>query len=122
MSHRDDCPSRYEARRRGERDYEDRGYRSYRTPYDSHFGEEGCPEAKRAYEEGQRHAEYRAEQESEERRREECRQVQLRQQRYEQERWDEEMEARRAEADAYDALLYEVALAEMEVADLHAQF
>lgn len=64
MSHRDDCPSRYEAERRGERDYERNGYRSYSTPYDSRFDDEGCPEAQRAYLDGQRHAEYRAEEEA----------------------------------------------------------
>ncbi len=55
MSHRDDCPSEWEARRRGERDYEDRGYRSYHTPYDGQ-----CEEAVEAYRRAQRSAEYDA--------------------------------------------------------------
>lgn len=64
MSHRDDCMSRREAERRGERDYEYRGYRSYSAPDEIR----GCPEAERAYQDGQRYAEYRAEEEAAEQR------------------------------------------------------
>lgn len=58
MSHRDDCPDRWTARRAGKRDYENRGYRSYSDPYD-------CDEANRAYHDAQRSAQYEAEREAE---------------------------------------------------------
>lgn len=64
MSHRYDCPTDYEARRRGKIDYERRGYRSYYAPDEIR----DCPEAERAYQDGQRQAEYRAEEEAAERR------------------------------------------------------
>ena len=62
MSHRDDCPSEYEARRQGRRDYENNGYVRYSTPYDE------CDEAREAYMRGQRAAEHVAEEEAAERR------------------------------------------------------
>mgnify|MGYP000323028331 FL=1 len=68
MSHRFDCPSWREAERNGERDYERYGYTSLKTPYDGDYHEEGCPEAAEAYRDGQRHAEYRAQEEEQERR------------------------------------------------------
>lgn len=78
MSHRWDCPSRWEAERQGERDYERRGYRTYEPQYD-------CREANRAYEDGQILAEHRAEEAAYE--------EQLAQQRREKERfWREEQD------------------------------
>lgn len=89
MSHQWDCPTDYEARRRGARDYEDHGYRSYRGPYD-------CDEANDAYLRGQRSAEYeaerRAEEEAYERRRQECIAEQQREAYYEELRWQQERE------------------------------
>lgn len=58
MSHRDDCPTGWEARRHGERAYE-RGYGS--NPYRGGSGEEGCDEAEREWRRGYNAAERRAE-------------------------------------------------------------
>lgn len=65
MSHRDDCPDRWEARREGERAVE-RGWGHYSSsnPYRSGSDHE-CPEASRAWEDGRRAAEYRAEEQRE---------------------------------------------------------
>lgn len=60
MSHRDDCPDRWEARRQGERAFE-RGYGS--NPYRSRLGEDGCPDAEREWRSGYYAAERRAEEE-----------------------------------------------------------
>ena len=75
MSHRDDCPTDWEARREGERAYE-RGYGS--NPYRGNgWDERSCPEAERAFDYGRRQAEYRHEEqmaeERSERRRAEAR-------------------------------------------------
>ena len=94
MSHSWDCPSTYEARRRGERDYENRGYASHRTPYD-----DDCREARDAYIRGQRNAEYDAHRAEDERREREAAQRRAADQRAMEEQWqheqwerDEEME------------------------------
>lgn len=73
MSHRWDCPSEWEARLAGEHSYERSGYRSYYTP--ERF--EDCEDAARAYHDGQRAAERRAEE------------------RAEQEAWERQQEERR---------------------------
>ena len=58
MSHRHDCPDRWEARREGERASE-RGYGCYSNPYaDRYHDGRGCEEAERNWEEGYRQAEY----------------------------------------------------------------
>lgn len=57
MSHRDDCPDRWEARREGERAFE-RGYG--RNPYEPDmWGERGCEEAADEWKRGHRSAELR---------------------------------------------------------------
>lgn len=119
MSHRDDCPSRYEAERRGELDYENRGYRNYSTPYDGHGFDHGCPEAQRAYLDGNRRAEFRAQEKAAERHSAEAARYQRQQeeqrrdeQQYEQEREDEQL--------YYERLEFEDA--ERNVAELHAEF
>lgn len=49
MSHRDDCPSRWEAERKG-RDAAHRHYSSYDNPYRDQYGnEQACPEAESAW-------------------------------------------------------------------------
>ena len=65
MSHRDDCPDRWVARREGERAFE-RGYGQ--NPYRDQLGEEGCPEAEREWRSGYRSAECREEERQEEQR------------------------------------------------------
>lgn len=62
MSHRDSCPTDWEARREGERAF-DRGYGS--NPYRGGYGEDRCEEAERAWRRGysaaeERHSEERA--------------------------------------------------------------
>ncbi len=63
MSHRWDCPSRWDAEREGERAFE-RGAARWSNPYDDWAGN-GCREAERHWEDGyraaERQAEYRAE-------------------------------------------------------------
>ena len=105
MSHRWDCPSEYEARTRGERDYESYGYRRYSTPYD---GE--CEEAARAYSRGMASAEYRAEEEAAERRAIQRRQAEeeaMYQAAIEQQYWEQQQ----AEYDAAIARQYELDMA-----------
>lgn len=82
MSHRDSCPSDYEARREGERAGE-RGYS--RNPYRETLGERYCEEAERNWDRGQRAgAEIRREEEMEEARKASQRQrVQAEQEEYE---------------------------------------
>jgi hypothetical protein len=67
MSHRFDCPSKYEARRTGERAFE-RGDGSWRNPYKSDWPDEGCPEAAQEWRRGYRDAERRQEEREEEER------------------------------------------------------
>ena len=70
MSHRWDCPSRWEAEREGE----DAFRRCEReNPHEDRYGREGCPEAAKAWDEGFRYAERR----DEERRAEEAASEQL---------------------------------------------
>lgn len=72
MSHRDSCPSRYEAEREGERAQE-HGDGRWRNPYDERYGNaEACEEASEAWSSGYRRAAYR----EEERREEEAREAQ----------------------------------------------
>jgi hypothetical protein len=61
MSHTDRCPDRYDARREGERAH-DRGYGSFRNPYDG-YGPDRCDEAASAWRSGW----YEKEREQEER-------------------------------------------------------
>jgi len=66
MSHRDDCPTRWEAERKGERDFEWGRSRSS-NPYETiSYRDEGCPEAADAWRSGYRRAEFRAEEQREE--------------------------------------------------------
>jgi len=63
MSHRNDCPQPWEARREGYRSGE---YETYgRNPYKSSFDNEGCDEAARHWERGKWDAEYDREREEE---------------------------------------------------------
>lgn len=71
MSHRWDCPTRWEAEREGERAHE-YGRGQYSNPYDernlsSWERDRACPDAERAWDDGYRRAMYRAEEEAEER-------------------------------------------------------
>lgn len=66
MSHRDTCPSRWEAERQGERDYEWGRSRSSNPHEDRYHSEEGCPVAAEAWRSGYRHAEIREEEHREE--------------------------------------------------------
>jgi hypothetical protein len=59
MSHRDNCPDRWEARREGERAQEN-GYGSFRNPYGG-YGDDACPEAESAWRSGWYNAERRQE-------------------------------------------------------------
>jgi hypothetical protein len=75
MSHRDECPTDYEARRQGERAYE-RGDGSWRNPYRDDYSGERCEDAERYWRRGyeaaeQRHEEQMAEERSAQRRAEE---------------------------------------------------
>ena len=90
MSHRDDCPDRWEARREGERAFE-RGYGS--NPY---RGDEGCPEAEQAWRSGY----YAAESAERER--------------HEEEYWDRRRAEARAEEEACEARMMEEAQAQAE--------
>ena len=65
MSHRDDCPSRWEAERQGERAQEWGRSRSS-NPHESLWPDEGCPEAAEAWRSGYRRAEMRDEEQREE--------------------------------------------------------
>jgi hypothetical protein len=65
MSHRDDCPSRWEAERQGERAQEWGRSRSS-NPHESLWPDEGCPEAAEAWRSGYRRAEMREEEQREE--------------------------------------------------------
>ena len=87
MSHREDCPDRWVARREGERAF-DRGQGPWRNPYKSSFPDEGCPEAAREWDRAYRDAEYQ----EEERRRQEDEALRMREQQREQERlWEEQV-------------------------------
>lgn len=66
MSHRSDCPTRWEAEREGERAQEWGRSRSS-NPHESIWGrDEGCPEAADAWRDGYRRAEIREEEQREE--------------------------------------------------------
>lgn len=65
MSHRWDCPTRWEAEREGERAQEYGRSRSS-NPHESMWGDEGCPEAAEAWRSGYRRAEMREEEQREE--------------------------------------------------------
>src|SRR5262245_59914570 len=68
MSHRWDCPTRWEAEREGERAQEWGRSRSS-NPYEEHYWrprDEGCPEAAEAWRDGYRRAEIREEEQREE--------------------------------------------------------
>lgn len=66
MSHRWDCPDRWEAERRGARDQEWGRSRSS-NPYEDYFHpERGCEEAAEAWRSGYRRAEIREEEQREE--------------------------------------------------------
>lgn len=91
MSHRDDCPTRWQAEREGEQ-AAGYGSGSWRNPYRSSFSsEDECPEAARAWEDGRR---------SEERRMEE-RQQEEREREAEHRRREQEAEWRAEEERAY---------------------
>lgn len=62
MSHRDNCPDRWEAEREGRRAFEFGRSRSS-NPHESIWQDEGCPEAADAWRSGYRRAEMRAEDE-----------------------------------------------------------
>jgi hypothetical protein len=71
MSHRWDCPDRWQAEREGERAHE-YGRGRYANPYDERYlpsweREQSCPEAARAWEDGHRRAELREEEAAQER-------------------------------------------------------
>lgn len=78
MSHRWDCPTRWEAEREGQRAFE-RGEGSWRNPYngDWHNGRlgDGCEDAERAWRDGHRGAERREEERQEEQRIEQRREM-----------------------------------------------
>ncbi len=99
MSHRNDCPQPWEARREGYRAGEEQSYA--RNPYKSNFSNAGCEDASRNWDRGQWDAEYDREREEEERRDAE---------RHEQRR-QEEMAQEQA---AYEAHMEEQARAEYE--------
>ena len=65
MSHRENCPSRWEAEREGERAQEWGRSRSS-NPHESLWRDEGCPEAAEAWRSGYRRAEMREEEQREE--------------------------------------------------------
>ena len=65
MSHRWDCPDRWEAERQGERAQEWGRSRSS-NPHESIWQGEGCPEAAEAWRSGYRRAEMREEEQREE--------------------------------------------------------
>lgn len=65
MSHRWDCPTRWEAEREGERAQEWGRSRSS-NPHESLWQDEGCPEAAEAWRAGYRRAEIREEEQREE--------------------------------------------------------
>ena len=65
MSHRDDCPSQWDAEREGERAQEYGRSRSS-NPHESIWHDEGCPEAAEAWRSGYRRAEMREEEQREE--------------------------------------------------------
>jgi len=68
MSHRDNCPTRWQAEREGQ-DAFARGAGRYSNPYDrSHGGSDHCRDADRAWEDGHRQAERHAEEEAIQRR------------------------------------------------------
>lgn len=97
MSHRWDCPDRYEAERRGERDFE-WGRSLSNNPYKDVFHpDRGCEEAADSWRSGYRRAEMR----EEERREEEAAR--------------QRAAYRRAEADAEEAAYYERAEAEAQM-------
>lgn len=92
MSHRWDCPTRWNAERQGERAFE-RGDGSWSNPYARQPGQwDNCRDAERAWEDGRRSAE----------RREEEHRIEARQQRQraEQRQWEEQ--ARWAERQQYE--------------------
>ena len=70
MSHRWDCPDRWEAERQGERAF-DSGRSRSANPHESLWHDEGCPEAADFWRSGYRRAELREEERREEERREE---------------------------------------------------
>jgi hypothetical protein len=111
MSHRWNCPTRWEAERQGERAYE-RGEGSWRNPYREEWGRDHCEDAERAWRDGHRNAERH-----EEERRAEQRQ-QERRQREQQEQWDYERQQSEAyfdqleEDDRYYRAMEAAALAE----------
>ena len=73
MSHRWDCPTRWQAEREGERAFE-RGSGRWNNPYDrQRFERDNCREAQRSWEDGHRQAERRAEEQAIERRQSERR-------------------------------------------------
>lgn len=69
MSHRRDCPTKWEAERRGERD-QGYGTPSYSNPYSRQpFERDYCREAERSWEDGHRMAQHREEERQQEERR-----------------------------------------------------
>jgi len=119
MSHRDTCPSRWDAEREGERAQE-YGYGRWRNPYDDHFHpDRECDEAAEAWRSGYRRAEMREEEQREEdaaRHRAEMRRAEL--------QAEEDYYAQRAaedyaQAQEYYAEMEAKELAEMEAAALH---
>lgn len=101
MSHRWDCPTRWEAERQGARDA-DRGAGRYSNPYDRYHGNH-CPEAERAWEDGHRAEERRAEERRDEERAERQREHMRRQQEYEWQMEEDRAAYEREQADAMAA-------------------
>jgi hypothetical protein len=69
MTHREDCPTPYEARREGERAFEN-GRGSYSNPYRDDYARDTCPDAEREWSYGFRDAERRRDEEREQESRE----------------------------------------------------
>jgi hypothetical protein len=112
--HSDDCPTSYEARRRGERDFE-RG--NWRNPYKGSWGDDGCHEAAREWDCAYRRAEYR----EEERQAEEAAQACRERQRLEEQAYYRQMEEEQMQA-AHEQAQYEDQFTAEEVDQINAQY
>jgi hypothetical protein len=112
--HSDDRPTSYEARRRGERDFE-RG--SWRNPYKGSWGDDGCPEAAREWDYAYRRAENR----EEERQAEEAAQARRGWQRQEEEAYYQQLEEEQMQA-AYEQAQYDDQFTSVEEEQINAQY
>jgi hypothetical protein len=90
LSHRDNCPTRWEAERQGARAFE-YGSPSYSNPY-GRYHDRGnqCRDAERAWEDGHRRARRQAEEEAAHRRQEQRRAEQREWERQEQRHWEQQ--------------------------------